>query len=81
MEQGQPDNFDAFMDLGAQDIARLVLCLLIEEALEGRLAAFRYGSGQIDRGAPTRMSALPSRNTADILQLDHAHRTQGGAAY
>ena len=57
MEQGQPDNLDAFMDLGGQDIARLVLCLLIEEALEGRLAhSAGDGSGQEDRNATTRLS-------------------------
>ena len=39
--QGQPDNLDAYMHLGVEGIARLVLCLLIEEALQRRLACFR----------------------------------------
>lgn len=36
------DELDAYLDLGAEEIARLVLCLLIEEALRGRLAVFRH---------------------------------------
>ena len=36
-----PDNLDAFLDMTAEDISRLVLCLLIEEALQKRLASFR----------------------------------------
>jgi hypothetical protein len=42
VQQEQPDNLDAYLDLSAEDIARLVLCLLLEEALRGRLAAFRH---------------------------------------
>jgi hypothetical protein len=41
MAQDQPDNLDAYMGLGDKDIARLVLCLLIEEGLRKQLAAFR----------------------------------------
>ena len=41
MQQDQSDNFDAYMDLGVKDVARLVLCLLIESKLRKRLAAFR----------------------------------------
>ena len=37
----QPENLEAYMDLGKEDIARLVLCLLIEERLKERLAEFR----------------------------------------
>lgn len=37
----QPDNLDAFMNLGTKDIARLVLLLLVEEGLRRELAAFR----------------------------------------
>jgi hypothetical protein len=36
-----PEQLDAYLDLGNDDIARIVLCLLIEEALRGRLAAYR----------------------------------------
>lgn len=36
-----PGNLEAYLDLTAEEIARLVLCLLIEERLRARLAAFR----------------------------------------
>ena len=62
----QPDHLDAYMNLGAQDIARLVLCLLIEEALEGRLAAFRHGLELRDRGAPRRTSGRLPGNKDDL---------------
>ena len=32
---------DAYMDLSSEDIVRLILCLLIEEALKARLDVFR----------------------------------------
>jgi hypothetical protein len=38
----QPDNLDAYLGMSAEDVARLVLCLLIEELLAERLSAFRY---------------------------------------
>jgi hypothetical protein len=39
---GQLDaQLDAYLDLNAEDVARIVLCLLIEEMLKERLAAFR----------------------------------------
>lgn len=41
MARDRPDNLDAYMGLAAGDISRLVLCLLIEEHLQRRLAAFR----------------------------------------
>ena len=41
MHQDQPGELDAYLDLGAEDIARLVLCLLVEEMLRDRLAAYR----------------------------------------
>ena len=37
------DELDAYLHLGAADVARLVLCLLVEEALRDRLAIFRGG--------------------------------------
>jgi hypothetical protein len=37
----RPEELDAYMHLSKQDIARLVLCLLIEETLGGRLVPFR----------------------------------------
>ena len=41
MVRDQPDNLDAYMGMGNEDIVRLVLCLLIEEGLGRQLAAFR----------------------------------------
>jgi hypothetical protein len=38
---GRPDNLEAYMNLGKEGVARLVLMLLVEERLRGRLAAFR----------------------------------------
>ncbi len=37
----QPDNLDAYMNLGSKEIVRLVLLLLVEEGLRKELAAFR----------------------------------------
>jgi hypothetical protein len=37
-----PEKLDLYLDLTAGEISRIILCLLIEEALRGRLAAFRY---------------------------------------
>jgi hypothetical protein len=39
--RNQPDNLDAYMDLGTKEIVRLVLLLLVEEGLRKQLAAFR----------------------------------------
>ena len=50
MHQDQPHNLDAYLDLGAEDVARLVLCLLIEEMLRQRLAAYRDGAGPLSDG-------------------------------
>ena len=36
-----PDNLDAYMNLGNKGIVRLVLLLLIEEGLQKQLASFR----------------------------------------
>ena len=33
--------FEAYLDLSAEEIGRLILCLLIEEALKRRLAALQ----------------------------------------
>jgi hypothetical protein len=41
-----PDHLETYLDLTAEEIARIVLCLLIEEALKRRLAAFRPGDVQ-----------------------------------
>jgi hypothetical protein len=36
-----PEEIDKYLCLGKEDIVKLVLCLLIEESLKSRLAAFR----------------------------------------
>ena len=35
-----PEELNAYLHLGREDIVRLVLCLMIEEALQGELAFF-----------------------------------------
>jgi hypothetical protein len=42
-----PEHLDAYTHLSKQEIARLVLCLLIEERLVERLAAFRSRPEQL----------------------------------
>lgn len=37
----QPENLDAYMELGRKEIVRLVLLLLVEEGLQKQLAVFR----------------------------------------
>jgi hypothetical protein len=41
MTDPPPDDLDAYLDLTADEVARLILCLLVEEALRCRLAAYR----------------------------------------
>jgi hypothetical protein len=41
MHQDQPDTLDAYLAMSAEDVATLVLCLLIEEMLKDRLSAYR----------------------------------------
>jgi hypothetical protein len=36
-----PESLDVYLDLGNDAVARMVLCLLIEEELRGRLAVYR----------------------------------------
>jgi hypothetical protein len=35
------DDLDAYLDLSAEEIARLVLCLIVEDMLRERLLGFR----------------------------------------
>ena len=37
-----PEELEPYLDISAEDIARLILCLLIEESLRHRLSAFRH---------------------------------------
>jgi hypothetical protein len=41
MPEETSEQFDAYLSMTSEDIARLILCLLIEEKLRQRLAAFR----------------------------------------
>ena len=41
MVRNQPDNLDAYMNLGSKEVVRLVLLLLVEEGLRKQLAGFR----------------------------------------
>ena len=41
MVRNQPNNLDAYMNLGSKDIVRLVLLLLVEEGLQKQLVTFR----------------------------------------
>lgn len=61
MEEIQPDYLENYMGLSPQEITRLVLCLLIEEAVKKQLNPFRQISGSNDQVAPSR---LPSQLSA-----------------
>ena len=65
MYQDQPDNLDAYMDLGAEDVARLVLCLLIEEMLRERLAVYRALCQPLDLGSTGTPISSVSANASD----------------
>jgi hypothetical protein len=41
MEAERTDDLTAYLDLSAAEVARILLCLLIEESLRGRLSVFR----------------------------------------
>jgi hypothetical protein len=43
-----PPELDAYLDLSGEDIARLILMLMIEEALRQRLAEFREESRPVE---------------------------------
>jgi hypothetical protein len=55
----QPDNLDAYMNLGSKEIVRLVLLLLVEERLRKQLAAFR---AENVRGRQNRPCMSASKN-------------------
>lgn len=54
-----PEGFEAYLDLTSEEIARIVLCLLIEESLRERLAVFRVAAenGDVCMPAPDAMPA------------------------
>ncbi len=41
MQEETSEQLDAYLSMTSEDIARLILCLLIEETLKQRLAGFR----------------------------------------
>jgi hypothetical protein len=68
--KNQPDDLDAYMNLGSKEIVRLVLLLLVEEDLRKQLAAFRAENlmaqpvaGQEELGV-ARNDAVPIRSRA-----------------
>jgi len=52
-----PEGLDAYLDLGAKDIAQLVLCLLVEESLQRRLARFRKSEHPDDHALGNSLSS------------------------
>lgn len=54
-----PEELEAYMGLSSQDIARLVLCLLMEEALRSQLSAFRSG--------PEELTSEPTKGSEELL--------------
>jgi hypothetical protein len=59
--QGQPDNLDVYKSLGAEEVARLVLCLLIEECIQRRLTTYRKSISEQPVGA--RLTATSPEST------------------
>ncbi len=66
--QPPPEELDAYLGLGTEDIARLVLCLLIEEALRRRLAVYR----------PQNPVAKPSRSVSTHSRGARSHQAIRG---
>ncbi len=79
MLQGQPDELDAFMDLGAEDVARLVLCLLVEEMLRERLDSFRGAASRGDLHPPRALHA-PSGPDPSSRPLSHSSASKNSAS-
>jgi hypothetical protein len=65
MTNEPPDNLDAYMDLGAQEIARLLLCMMIEEVLRERLAAYRVLCQPLELGSAGAPISSASANASD----------------
>jgi hypothetical protein len=49
-----PEEIQALIDLGAEEIARIVLCLLIDEAVKGQIASLIPGSHRAATSEPER---------------------------
>lgn len=71
MDEIQPDHLENYMGIGPQEITRLVLCLLIEEAIKKQLAPYRPDSGAIDLVAPTLVPPQFSESSAKRARLNH----------
>jgi len=57
MVRDQPNNLDAYMNLGDKEIVRLVLCLLIEAGLRKQLAAFRAEGVRREEPLPVKQAS------------------------
>lgn len=66
MAADQPDNLDAYRELTPEQVARLVLCLLIEEALHERLAAFRAENPPAQPGEGVEEFAIAGRDVMPV---------------
>jgi hypothetical protein len=54
-----PEELEPFMNLRPADVARIVLCLLVEEGLKKRLAAYR--------ARPQHLPAQPVQRQEELL--------------
>ncbi len=68
-----PGELEAFMGLSNQEIARLVLCLLIEEALQSQLSAFRCGPEELHPEPPEGGEKL-LLGGSDVVPVGHTPR-------
>jgi hypothetical protein len=74
MNEVQPDCLDSFMGLDTQDIVRLVLCLLIEDAMKRHLSSFRQGTGAIERSTTKQGTSRIHGQSNDFSALNNIHR-------
>ena len=73
LREPTPDELEAFMRLSSQDIARLILCLLIEEALQSQLSTFRLGPEELLPEPPEGGEKLLVRG-GDVVPVGDAPR-------
>ena len=70
MEEIQPDYLENYMGLSPQEITRLVLCLLIEEAVKKQLTPFRQISGSKDQVVPPPLPSQLTETPAKRVRLN-----------